>query len=195
MSLFETLPNEVLEHLFSFLPEFHFPLRQVCTLFRNLVPPVEVCYFRNQLYQLGDVGLITHYQVPCSQHNFETILRRGHEHLFKRQEGEISFLSLEGEIFFARASFAEACVQGESRYIIDYLLSRGYVERSSLAYAACKYNHLDLVKELYEGEFQLHGFCCSAVEGDALEVLAWIVERDDRYYSNILYQAMHNYGN
>lgn len=23
----------------------------------------------------------------------------------------------------------------------------------------------------------------------------WIVEQDDRYYNNILYQAMHNYGN
>ncbi|SPN79096.1 Ankyrin repeat-containing protein, partial [Brazilian cedratvirus IHUMI] len=102
-------------------------------------------------------------------------------------------LSLEGEISFARASFAEACVQGESRYIIDYLLSQGYVERSSLAYAACKYNYLDLVKEFYEGEFQLHGFCCSAVEGDALEVLAWIVEQDHRYCSSILYQAMHNH--
>lgn len=89
--------------------------------------------------------MITHYQMPCSSRNFETISRRGQE----------------GAITFDYVCVAEACVQGRNRYTIDHLLSQGYV--------ACKYNYLDLVKELYEGETQLHGFSYKAVGGDALD--------------------------
>nr|WIL04459.1 hypothetical protein Clen_529 [Cedratvirus lena] len=177
---FELLPNEVLEYLFSFLSLSHFPLRQTCKLFREVIPPLDCYDFKDQAYEAGDVALIEHYNLPCSQHNLETILRKGHEELFKREEDRIK----------TGYSFASACVQGRSIYIIDYLFKKGYVTRTSLVDEACRQNYLDLVKDLYREEINIRDCALLAVSGEALDVLSWIVEKDNNYYNAISYEAV-----
>ncbi|QIN54663.1 hypothetical protein [Cedratvirus kamchatka] len=177
--MFHLLPIETLKYLFSFAPVCHFPLRQVCRLFREVIPPLTLSKYRDLLYEAGDVALIEHYKLPCSQHNFETILRRGHEKLFEREENKIYFCS------------AQACVQGRNEYIIKQLLNRGHVSRTALLYEACRQNHLDLAKRMHREESELCVCTGEAVQGAALEVLVWIVARDTSYYNLILQAAIH----
>lgn len=181
--MFHLLPNEVLEHLFSFLPVHHFPLRQVCILFRQVLVPVSPCDFRDQVFEAGEVDLLKLYNLPCSSCNFEMVLKRGHEELFRLVENSVQ----KGNCH----SLSYACVQGGSKYITDRLLRKGYVTHSSLAYAACKQNRLELVKEMYNEEIELYSCVHEAVIGNALDILQWIVEKDPTYYNVILYTAIH----
>ncbi|SHO33640.1 Hypothetical protein BQ3484_572 [Cedratvirus A11] len=185
MSFFEFVPNEVLEHIVSFVPESRFPLRQTCALLRNNIPHINRYQFRNQLYEKGSVELILHYKLPCSEENFETILRKGHEELFKVRKNNCTRC--------IHHSLLSAAVQGRSKYIINYLFTKGYVTRSSLVYEACKQNYLDLVKEMFTEEVEMYKCTCEAVAGEALDVLAWLVEKDETYYNVILQHAMHTH--
>lgn len=179
--MFHLLPNETLEYIFSFLPASHFPLRCTCKLFREIIPPVTFVEFKDRVYEAGDLTLAQRYQLPCSWNNLQTILRKGHEGLFKRQEDKLHF---------GYAPFAEACVRGKNRYIIDYLFTKGYVLRASLVYEACLQNYLELVKEMFTEEVDLFQCVCKAVHGEALEVLSWIVQKKEGYYTTILRLAL-----
>ncbi|SHO33639.1 Pseudo ankyrin repeat-like [Cedratvirus A11] len=184
MSFFELLPNETLEYIFSYIPLSYFPLRQTCKLFRDNIPIVTSEEFRDQVYEAGDRALAEHYNLPCSPDNFQTILRKGHEELFKRQEDKI---------YFGYGHFTQACVQGKNEYIINYLLNKGYTTRSALFYEACAQNHLELAKRMYGDETMLYACTQKAVDGDALDVLDWIVAKDEIYYTVALYRATYHH--
>nr|WIL03075.1 hypothetical protein Cbor_2 [Cedratvirus borely] len=200
MSLFELLPNETLEYLFSFTLTSHFPLRQTCKLLRENIPPLTSYDFKDRAYEAGDIDLIKHYKLPCSVHNLETILRKGHEGLFGMQEDLLT-----GLLNADQDRVASACVQGRSRYIIDYLFRQGHVKRNSLVLEACRQNYLELVKEMYskmddyshpsndrEG-MSMHECVLAAVSEEALDVLAWLVEKDNTCYSTILHKAAYRH--
>ena len=182
--MFDLLPNETLEHLFSFLSASHFPLRQTCRLFRDLIPPVTFSDFKDRVYEAGDLALAQSYNLSCSRDNLQTILRKGHEKMFQRQEDKLHF---------GYAPFAEACVQGRNRYIIDYLFKKGYVLRVSLVYEACIQNYLGLVQDMFIEEIDLYECAWRAVCGEALDVLSWIAGKDESYCSIILHLALTNH--
>nr|WIL03874.1 DNA-directed RNA polymerase subunit [Cedratvirus plubellavi] len=183
MSFFELLPNEVLEYIFSYIPLSYFPLRQTCKLFRDNIPTIASEKFRDQVYEAGDRALAEYYNLPCSWDNFQTILRKGHEELFKRQEDKIN-----------PGHLTQACVQGRNEYIINYLLNKGYTTSSALFYEACAQNHLELAKRMY-GDDTMMLYACTqkAVDGDALDVLDWIVAKDKIYYTVALYRATYHH--
>lgn len=179
--MFHLLPNEVLENVISFAPIYRFPLRQVCTLFRINLEPMQSKDFITQAYLVGDLTLIEYYNLPCSKEEFHIILRQGHEMLFRREENKISF---------TYGSLVESCVQGGNEYIISQLLTQGRTSRAALFYEACRQNKVDLVERLYEEE-TAHMGIIKAVVGCALDVLDWLMEKDRSYHTKILYEAAH----
>jgi hypothetical protein len=184
MSFFDLIPNEVLEHIVSFVLESRFPLRQTCARFRHNIPHINPYQFRDELYEKGSVQLILHYKLPCSVQNFETILRKGHEELFRVRKNHYLVTS--------HHSLLDASVQGGNKYIINYLLTQGYVTRSSLVYEACKQNHLELLKEMFIEEVDIHKCTCDAVTGEALDTLQWLVEKYETCYGIALFQAAYH---
>ena len=112
--MFHLLP---LEHIFSFLPAYHFPLRQVCRLFRNVIPPLTLGEFRDLLYEVDDPVLLEHYNLPCSSHNLQTIVS-------KDQQSTIEYLANKG---YVSALLYEACRQNRVE-----LVKRMYREESEL---------------------------------------------------------------
>lgn len=180
MSLFETLPDEVLEHLFSFVLESHFPLRQTCSFLRNLLDPVTSETFVKQTYESGDINLVQHYNMPCSQENFEIILRQGHEELFKIRKN----------LKLTSACLTACAVQGRNDYIINYLLDKGYVTAFFLVYEACEQNYLRLVSKFYTIDVNMYICMCRAVRGEALDVLNWLVSREKHFLSLIVDEAV-----
>ena len=89
-----------------------------------------------------------------------------------------------------KSYLAKCAVQGKSRYIINSLLEEGYVTRPSLVYEACRQNYLELVKDLYTEEVEMHLCVSHAVGGEALDVLGWLIEKDDTLHPYISRQAL-----
>ncbi|SOB74517.1 hypothetical protein BQ9231_00634 [Cedratvirus lausannensis] len=179
MSLFEVLPNEVLEYIFSFTPQARFPLRQTCVFFLNNIDKVTPKDFVQQVYQVGDVNLAQHYNLPCSPESMKTILCKGHEELFK----------IRGNMDLLPSDLATCLVQGRNDYITNYLLDNGYIDRPSLVYEACRQNYLHLVEKFYIEDMSMWKCAMRAVEGESLDVLNWIVGKEKIYYHAILHEA------
>lgn len=168
--MFDLLPNEVLEHILTYTPCYHFPLRQVCKLLREQLPVLSGEDFREEVYQRGELFLASHYNLPCSSSNLETILKRGHKSLLRREKKRIPVDC---------SHLVPACVQGRSQYIINYLLRKGHVQRRDVLDEACRQNYVELVKKLYEREEELRDCTLLAVCAEALDVLSWLSEKDN----------------
>nr|WIL04458.1 F-box-like domain-containing protein [Cedratvirus lena] len=183
MSSFELLPNEVLEHIFSYVIQSQFPLRQTCKFFRNNIEPIKPYQFVKQCYLVGDVALIQHYKLPCSMENFNIVLEKGHEEVFKIRKN----------IDRHSTSMTPCAVRGRNRFIINYILNKGYETRASLVYEACRQNSPELVKELYTSDVDLHWCATHATAAESLDVLQWIVEKDQGYYNIIVQGAVYHH--
>ena len=179
MSLFDLLPNELLEYVLAYIPESRFPLRQVCRLLRHNVEPCSPHDFIKLCYLRGSASLVQHYQLACYKEDFQTVLEKGHEEVFRIRGPKRCW-----------SFMASSSVQGKSRYIINSLLEQNWVSRSSLVYEACAQNQIELVKDLYTEEAEMYTCTFKAVGGEALDVLAWIVDREKSYYRVILQQAL-----
>ncbi|SPN79092.1 Ankyrin repeat-containing protein [Brazilian cedratvirus IHUMI] len=170
--MFHLLSITELERIFSFLPAYHFALRQVCRLFRKVISPLALSEFRDLVYEAGDVTLLEHYRLPCSSHNLQTIVERG-------QQSTIEYLVNKG---YTSALLYEACRQNQ----VD-LAKRMYRVESELCLCtgeAVQNVALDVLSWIVARDPSYYNLILhAALHHHKVKVLRWLPQRQLRKMS------------
>lgn len=189
---FSILPDEILTHIFSYLPGRNFHLRQVCSIFRGVLPPQTLENFRDEAYARGDLPLIRHYRLPSDDHNIVDVLRGGHKEVFDYAfpgdpPPEFAFYAVEGgdsdivDRFTRRvriSSLAEATIVFNKPRLIDHLHDKhGYIPGISEVELTIRHGCTEILDWLREGGYLPHPemYWEMAASSHSLTSLRWLL--------------------
>lgn len=165
----QSLPEEIIVYLSSFLGIYNFTLAQVSTLFRGIVKKeFTLSKFRDGLFREGDLTLLSHYSLPFTAKNIEEALERGHLPLLNYAYERKFEFPLN---FFHRATLL--AINRKELFILRWLDKRNLLSLTEEGFAsAAKTGKIELLKFLHRRDCPYDETACASASN--FTALTWL---------------------